>query len=133
METTLSDISKEFQEAMQAAGIGLDEMPMADSQIHRFKAEGDKSGSNNGWYVLYGDNNPRGLFGSWKLGINETWSLKKFTEYTPQERAEWGKQLAKAKEEREKSKALEHDQARNEAKRLWDNALRSLKWVIINT
>jgi len=122
VEIIHSDITHKFQEAMQAAGIGIDEAPIADGVLHRFKVEGDKNGSHNGWYVLHGDNNPKGCFGSWKLNVDETWSLKQFTEYTPHEREEWGKQLAKVKEERKKAKAFEHEQARNEAKRLWNNA-----------
>jgi len=85
METTLSDISRQFQDAMRNSGVVIESEPIADGGLHRFKVEGDKNGSNNGWYVLYGDNNPKGCFGSWKLGINETWSLKQFTEYTPHE------------------------------------------------
>jgi len=107
---------------MQAAGISIDEMPIADSVLHRFKVKGDKNGSNNGWYVLYGDNNPKGCFGSWKLGINETWSLKQFTKYTSHEREEWKQQQAKAQQERKKAKEFEHKEARSEALRIWDNA-----------
>ena len=107
---------------MQASSIGINEVPIADSALHRFKVKGDKNGSNNGWYVLYGDDNPKGCFGSWKLGTNETWSLKKFTEYTSQERVEWKQQQAKAQQERQEAKEFEHKEARNEAKRLWNNA-----------
>jgi len=74
----LTDISTQFQQAMFDGGIVIDEIPIADGQLHRFKVEGDRSGSQNGWYVLYDDSNPKGCFGSWKLGINETWSLKTF-------------------------------------------------------
>jgi len=117
-----SDIPTQFKQAMFDAGIGSDEIPMADSQLHRFRVEGDKNGSKNGWYVLFGDNNPKGVFGSWKLGTNDIWSLKNFREYTPQEKAEWAKQQAEAKKERDKAQALTHKEARAEAERLWSKA-----------
>ena len=65
--------SLEFQSAMADAGIFSDEVPIADGQLHRFKADGDKIGSKNGWYILFNDGNPAGSFGSWKLDIKETW------------------------------------------------------------
>jgi len=122
VEIIHTDISKEFQDAMRNSGVVIESEPIADGVLHRFKVKGDKNGSNNGWYVLYSDNNPKGCFGSWKLGTNETWSLKKFTEYTSQERVEWKQQQAKAQQERQEAKALEHEKARNEAKRIWNNA-----------
>lgn len=118
----LNNIETQFQEAMINAGIVINDIPVADSQLHRFRVDGDKKGSNNGWYVLYGDDNPKGCFGSWKLGINENWSLKDFKSYTPQERAKWAKQMAEAKKERENAQGLRHREARSEALRLWGNA-----------
>ncbi len=118
----LTDISSQFQQAMFDAGIVIGELPVADSQLHRFKVDGDKNGSKNGWYVLFGDGNPKGCFGSWKLGTNDTWSLKCFSSYTPQERAEWNKQMSVAKKKREIAQAAAHKEARAEANHLWINA-----------
>jgi len=117
-----SDPVSEFQSAMANAGIFSDEVPIADGWLHRFKADGDKAGSKNGWYVLFNDGNPAGRFGSWKYGIDETWSLKNYKEFTPQERAEYAKQMSKAKEEREKARAVAHKEARAAANRLWSEA-----------
>jgi len=117
-----TDLVSEFQSAMADAGIVTDGIPVADGELHRFKVSGDKNGSRNGWYVLFNDGNPSGCFGSWKYGINKTWSLKNFKEFTPQERAEYAKQMAKAKMEREKAQAVAHKEARAAANRLWSNA-----------
>jgi len=117
-----SDIPTKFRQAMFDAGIATEDTPIADSQLHRFKVGGDKNGSKNGWYVLFSDNNPKGCFGSWKLGTNDIWSLKNFREYTQQEKAEWAKQQAEAKKERDKAQALTHKEARAEANNLWSNA-----------
>lgn len=35
----------------------------------RFRIDGDKMGSKNGWYILYTDFPPAGAFGCWKRGI----------------------------------------------------------------
>jgi len=111
-----------FQSAMYDAGIVSDEIPIADGELHRFKVSDDKNGSRNGWYVLFGDDNPKGCFGSWKLGINETWSLKNPKEFTPLEKAEFARQMAQAREERKKAQAATHKEARAEAERLWSDA-----------
>lgn len=118
----LSNAPEQFRQAMIEAGIGIDELPIDDGQLHRFRVEGDKNGSNNGWYVLFGDNNPKGCFGSWKSGINGTWSLNDYKEYTQQEKAEYAKQMAQAKKERDKAQAIAHKEARAEAEKLWKNA-----------
>jgi len=117
-----SDPALAFRSAMFDAGIVSDEIPIADGELHRFKVSGDKNDSRNGWYVLFGDNNPKGNFGSWKLGINETWSFKNFSNYTPQEKDEYARQMATAKEKRKKVQAIAHKEARGEAERLWSDA-----------
>jgi len=116
------DTASAFQSAMFDAGIVIDELPIADGELHRFKVSDDKNGSRNGWYVLFGDRNPKGCFGSWKLGINETWSLKNYSTYTPQEKAEYAKQMAQARDERKKAQAITHKEARSEADKLWSDA-----------
>ena len=49
------DHRSEFAADMRSAGIVLDDLPIDDGQVHRFRVNGDKSGSKNGWYCLYGD------------------------------------------------------------------------------
>ena len=117
-----SDPVSEFHQAMADAGIFSNEAPIADGQLHRFKADGDKIGSKNGWYILFNDGNPAGSFGSWKYGVSETWSLKNYKDFTPQQKAEYAKQMAQAKTEREKAQAVAHKEARAAANRLWSEA-----------
>lgn len=68
-----SDYVTEFYNAMASAGLAPPSLPISDDEIHRFKVEGDKEGSLNGWYVLYGGDIPAGGFGCWKRDINKTW------------------------------------------------------------
>ncbi len=117
-----SDPVLAFQSAMADAGIVISDTPIPDSQLHRFKVEGDKNGSKNGWYILFNDGNTAGRFGSWKQGVDETWSLNNLSTYTQQEKAEYVKQMARAKQEREKAQALTHKEARAAANRIWGEA-----------
>ena len=121
-----NDTASLFQSAMAEAGIFTDIYLIADSQIHRFDVEGDRRGSKNGWYILFDGGNPAGSFGSWKLGTNETWSLKNYKEFTPQEKAEYAKQMAQAKEEVRKAQAAKHKEARGEAEKNWSNAAKEI-------
>ncbi len=117
-----TDIVSEFHSAMTAAGILTDEIPIADGLRHRIRTNSDKNGKTSAGYVLYPDNNPAGGFWSFKLGTYETWSLKNYKEFTPQEKAEYAKQMAQAREERKKAQTVVHKEARGEAERLWSDA-----------
>ena len=44
-----------------------------DGKVHRYRVEGDKPGSSNGWYVAHSGPVPAGVFGSWKTGEQHTW------------------------------------------------------------
>lgn len=65
-----------FQYEMLKNGINPPQEIIADGQIHRFYIEGDKANSKNGWYLLYLDGVPSGVFGSWKKGQHWKWSAK---------------------------------------------------------
>jgi putative DNA primase/helicase len=69
----LGEAMAQFRDAMRAAGIGGPEQITADGRLHRFRGDGDKSGCKNCFYVLHADGHPAGAFGSWRLGIRETW------------------------------------------------------------
>lgn len=66
-----------FRDAMQAKFGPLDWLPEGDGIIHRFRVPDDRSGTFNGWYVLYPDGIASGAFGSWKAGCTSTWSIRK--------------------------------------------------------
>ncbi|MGH8436477.1 MAG: hypothetical protein ACRERX_18835 [Pseudomonas sp.] len=62
-----------FRDALQNVYGPLDWLPMPDGSIHRFHVPGDKSGTHNGWYLLFADGIPSGCFCSWKIGASRTW------------------------------------------------------------
>src|SRR6476620_10328869 len=63
-----------MEQAMHAVGLTpfKDAGLVADGRVHRYRVEGDKPGSKNGWYVLH-DAPHAGAFGSWKTGETHTW------------------------------------------------------------
>ena len=77
---------------------------VSDGQIHRYRVEGDKAGSRNGWYVLFADGVPAGKFGSWKTGETHTWCLKAHEELTEAEK------LARAEQQKAAQQAREAEQ-----------------------
>ena len=59
-----------MMEAMLSAGLGpAKELALRDDgRLVRYRVEGDKPGSRNGWYVLHSQPMMAGAFGSWKTG-----------------------------------------------------------------
>ncbi len=111
-----------FYDFMASNGLAPQEMPIADGKIHRFFVEGDKSGSRNGWYVLYGDGIPAGAFGSWKNGEWHKWSAKNTETMTKTERAEYRKRIERAKVERKRQQKEDQAKAKTHAEQIWKNA-----------
>src|SRR5262245_48185227 len=90
-----------FQSVMAEAGLEIRGSVIADGKLHRISVKGDKPGSKNGWYVLYGDGVPSGAYGSWKTGINGKWCAKAQDDLTPSEREEHKRRMDEAKKARE--------------------------------
>lgn len=107
----------EFLQAMIAAGltpIRFD--PVADGRIHRFRVDGDKAGSRNGWCVLYHDH---GAFGSWKTGEQHTWRAEIDATATPEKLAELRRQSESMRRQRAEDEFRVRESARAKAARLW--------------
>jgi len=109
-----------FQSAMADAGLSCPDIPIADGSIHRFKVEGDKNGSNNGWYVLHPDGVPAGSFGSWKTGETINWSAKSEKTLSDDERETLKKHREQAKKAREDERIKVHQEAKQIANDLWN-------------
>lgn len=67
-------IETRFLDFMCAAGLSpVKEFPATDGRIHRYRVEGDKAGSRNGWYSLHLLPIPHGAVGSWRTGETHSW------------------------------------------------------------
>ncbi len=62
---------EKFRQAIQSAGLTPPDVIEADGKLRRFASSG-KRGDDAGWYVLYGDGIPAGIFGDWRTGISQT-------------------------------------------------------------
>jgi len=96
--------------------------PIADGRLRRYRVEGDKAGSTNGWYVLNLDAHPYGVFGSWKTGQSETWHPQRDRTLTAAERQAMAERMAAAKAARDAEQAAVYASARDRAARLWERA-----------
>jgi len=112
----------EFSDAMRSNGLEARDHILPDGLLHRYKVNGDRSGSKNGWYTLHIDGIPAGAFGSWKTGESHTWCSKKQDELSSQERAEYRQRIDQAKKDREAEQAKLHVEAAEKCRDLWDIA-----------
>lgn len=114
-----------IQDAM-AASAGLRphkpiDLP-ANGKIVRFRLEGDKSGSRNGWAVLHAGAVLFGAFGSWKTGESHTWSAATSKPLTAQERADMQRQHQAMRMAHAQEREAVQAEARAKAQKLWSRA-----------
>jgi putative DNA primase/helicase len=98
----------------------LDWIPIPDGQIHRFYVPGDRIGTKNGWYVLFCDGRPAGVFGSWRNGCSCVWTSCK-----PVDRIEQQLMIQrseKARRQREEEENRRRQRAAIKARWLWENS-----------
>lgn len=113
----------EFIQAMRAAGLGPVKVPeLIEGRISRFRVEGDKSGSRNGWAVFNRDPSPFGVFGSWRTGEQHTWRANSNESMTPADRQTMRRKLAAAQAARAEEDARVKAAAASRALRLWSGA-----------
>lgn len=89
-----------------------------DGKLRRFRVAGDKPGSKNGWFVLYGNPILAGAFGSWKTGECHTWQSSSDKPPSAKERAELRKQMQAAKAASASSQEAQHKEAQRLAAEL---------------
>jgi len=109
-----------FRDALQAVYGPLDWLPDDDGNIHRFHVPGDKAGSRNGWYTLFGDGIASGAFGSWKDGITRTWCSREPVDY--REAVEVRQRIEQARHLREAERLQRQQKTAKRAGYLWRNA-----------
>jgi len=112
----------DYRAAMSAAGLPTKDLIIADGKLHRCHIEGDKPGSKNGFYVLYGDNIPAGCFGSWKTGDTIKWCAKPDKELTRAQREQNRRRILEAYKVREAEEIERRRAARNKALLIWKSS-----------
>ena len=117
-------MSNTMLDAMRAAGLAphKDIELIPDGRIHRYRVQGDKPGSTNGFYVLHDSPVPCGAFGSWKTGETHTWRVASRATQTPAERAELQRQLVAMRAARDAERDKVQAEARARAAKLWERA-----------
>lgn len=111
-------------EAMHSCGLSPSR-PLdlkADGAIHRYRVDGDKSGSVNGWYVLHDGAAAFGVFGSWKTGAQHQWRGSDLRSMSSAELAAMHQQMQAMQRAREAEALKVRAAAREKAQRLWARA-----------
>lgn len=119
---SLHDVIDRFRQHMREAGIETEATIHGDGQRHRFRVTDDKSGSENGWYVLHLDGVPAGAFGCWKRGVNESWCAKSSASMTEAERQAHKARMEASRREHEADQARVRAECKAKAERLWNEA-----------
>jgi len=116
-------VDNEFMNAIAAAGLApVKALELPEGRIVRFRVEGDKAGSRNGWAILHRHPIPAGAFGSWKTGEQHTWRATTNETATPAERAEQQRKLQAAQQARTAEEARVRAEAAARALKLWSGA-----------
>jgi putative DNA primase/helicase len=111
-------------DAMHAAGLAPHKALelREDGKLTRYRVQGDKAGSRNGWAVVYSHPIHSGAFGSWKTGATHTWRETTSKPQTPAERAELQRQLKAMRAARDAERDKVQAEARARAAKLWGRA-----------
>ena len=112
----------EFREAIESFGLTPPVEVIPDGRIHRFAPYG-KSKKQTSWYVFHNDGIPAGCFGDWRTGRKRTWHANVDRRLTKTEREQHRARVEKMKKEREADETIRHEQARENADRIWGAAV----------
>jgi len=118
----ITDILNSFRNTMLQTGIINDNEIIPDGVLHRFHINGDKRASKNGWYVLYLDGFPSGVFGNWKSSISSKWHMKPLSHFTQKEWIEYRRRIEEIRYQHNQIKMQEQQQAARRANLIWNNS-----------
>lgn len=113
-------MSTSMLDAMRASGLAphKDLELRDDGKLTRYRVQGDKAGSRNGWAVLHSLPILCGAFGSWKTGETHTWRDASHKPQTPAERADLQRQLQAMRATRDAERDKVQAEARTRAAKL---------------
>ena len=115
------NVADAFSQEIKKAGLAPPERILADGELHRFASNGDRA-DDTGWYILFPDETPAGVFGCWRTGLKQTWSSKSDSMLTAAERERQRTRLNEARHQREQDEQRRHADAAQRAQGLWKRA-----------
>lgn len=106
--------------SMQGDGIYPVQQIIADGLFHRVDDANGKPHNKLIGYVCFGD---AGYYCHWsKMPEGRNWSIKRETDFTPEERKQYAIQMQQAKQERVRAESQRHAECRERSKIVWNNA-----------
>lgn len=117
----MSQFIEAFSQAIEAAGMAAPDVIHADGMLHRFSPSG-KRRDMAGWYVLYLDGLPAGVFGCWRSGLVQTWCAKASHSLTSAQRDALRQRVRNAKALRDADIQQRQQQAQTMALARWNTA-----------
>lgn len=119
-QAMLQGVEDRLLDFMRMLGLApVKDVPVADGRIHRYRVEGDKPGSRNGWYALHLDPIPHGAVGSWRTGETHPWRDADARKINWQERRELQQRMARLKDERGAAQQRLYEETRDKAAKMW--------------
>ncbi|WP_018872977.1 toprim domain-containing protein [Thioalkalivibrio sp. ALJ16] len=91
----------------------------ADGSLVRYRVDGDKAGTRNGWCVLHLDGIPAAAYGSWKHGVSATWCARSRGDLTPADREALRQRMDDARRQRDEETQQRHERAADRARQQW--------------
>lgn len=111
-----------FREEMAVAGIVTNDRIIADGCLHRIHVVGDRGGTKNGWYILYGDHPVVGIFGCWKRHIQQKVVLEYDKDCPPRSLRHFMDRQQRIDQQLAENFQA-HLQAQRQIKNLWESSL----------
>lgn len=120
------DALKAIENACADLGLSFppDKALVYDGMIHRFHDPlHDKKGEADGWFKGC-DNGDSfgGTVGHWRLGVKANWSSRSSRQFSPEERAEYARQMAEKRQREAEARQRQFLQVAQKADALWRKA-----------
>lgn len=118
------DPFESFLQALHDAGIGPADRGAIrpDKGICRYRVDGDRAGTRNGWAVFHSDFPPSGIAKSYKTGIEIKWSAPSTHPLTEQERQALRDRIESDRRNAETLRQASYKKAAERARRAWEQA-----------
>lgn len=116
----MMSVETRFLDFMRAVCLApVKSTPVADGKIHRYRVEGDKPSSKNGWCVLRLDPIGHGAVGSWRTGEAHNWRDQEARCITRAESADLRSRMWEIRQARFREERQVWEETRAKAGRLW--------------